>query len=159
MSADTAKLADLSFTLPEIVGGTGRIAQIVTARQTAKSTAGRIETVAAEDARLRKMQAARLLGQQRASFAARGVEGGSAGAISRETLALETLDVGRTLQQGVMLANEVRRRGLASALESTLGIAQDYALYGNALRQREELEKQRRATIVPPAPKVKLGNG
>ena len=72
---------------------------------------------------------------------------------------LETLDVGRTLQQGVMLANEVRRRGLASALESTLGIAQDYALYGNALRQREELEKQRRATIVPPAPKVKLGNG
>lgn len=157
MSTDLLNLTGAGFSLPEIAGGTGRIAQIVTSRRTAESTANRIEAIGREDARLRSMQAARLAGAQRASFAARGVQGVSADAIARETTTLEQLDVGRTLAQADMMAKEVRRRGLASALEATLGIAQDYALYGNALKQREQLEATKKATILRASPSVRPG--
>lgn len=150
-------LDDVKFSLPEMAGLTGRVTQIVSARKTAEASAQRQEAIASEDARLRRMQAARLLGAQRASFAARGVEGGSAGAIQRETVQLEALDVGRILTRSSLLAQELRNRGLAQGIASTLGIPQDAAFFGAQLRQREELEQRKKSTLLPSTPTVDLG--
>lgn len=154
MSNIESTAANLSFSLPELAGGAGRIAQIVSARRSADISANRAEGLASEEARLRAIQAAKLAGAQRASFAARGVSGPSQGAITRETATLEGLDVGRTVQRASLFAAEVRRRGLATALSATLGIAQDAALFGNAIDERRERDALRRTTILKPHPEV-----
>lgn len=154
MSLTDVKLPDAVLAAPELLSVSGRIANIVGATTAANATAARIRQVGAEDARLRGIQAGRLQGRVRASFAARGVSGGSQGALERETATLESNDVERTIFAAEAQADEVRRRGLSSALGSTLGIASDALKFDQARDQQKTLDALKRATVLKPGPEV-----
>jgi hypothetical protein len=142
MSGLESLAQSFAFNAPELASGTGRIAQMISARRTANKTAGRIEGAAGEEARLRAIQGARLLGAQRASFAGRGVEGGSAATIAGETAGFEALDAGRIISNAQITANEVRKNGLASALAASLGLVRTAEIRREADEQNDNLGRE-----------------
>jgi len=154
--SDIGSLAqNFAFNAPELASGTGRIAQIILSRRSAKKTAGRIEGIAGEEARLRAIQGARLLGTQRASFASRGVSGGSAATIQGETAGFESLDAGRIIANAQISANEVRQRGLASALAASLGLYRAAEHRRDVDVAKDELSTLKRVTLLRPDPIVR----
>jgi len=128
--------------LPALTGvGTGvlRIGTGIAERKIADQSADRLEKLGAADARLRGIQAAKLLGNIQASFGGRGIAGGSADDLELEAALLEGIDIARARFRFTSLADQVRRRGDAALFGSVIGAVGDVGEAGAALSRKGDL--------------------
>lgn len=101
--------------------GIARVGAGIAAQRTAEESAERLEQIGAEDARLRGIQAARLLGNLQASFGPRGVVGGTGDELEIQAARLEGMDIARARFRFTSLAAQVRARGDAALIGSITG--------------------------------------
>jgi hypothetical protein len=146
-----------------------QIASGVAAKNQAEASAARLERIGAQEAGLRSIQAARLLGSIQASFGARGVSGGDVTStdIEREAMLLEHRDVKRAEFRFTSLADQVRRTGQAQLATGVIGGLSGFLDLSNAMSMEARIaeiekaaKKQKARTTVPtvigPAPSLGL---
>lgn len=111
--------------LPSGATGITRLVAGAAAQRTADKSADRLEEIGDQDARLRGIQAAELLGNLQASFGARGIAGGTADELEIKAARLEGIDIARTRFRFTSLAEQVRARGDAALVGSIVGTLSD----------------------------------
>ncbi len=111
--------------LPSAATGISRLVAGRATQKTADKSADRLEQIGAEDARLRGIQAAELLGNLQASFGARGIAGGTADELEIKAARLEGIDIARARFRFTSLAAQVRARGDAALSGAIVGSLAD----------------------------------
>jgi len=111
--------------LPALGTGVSRIGAGIAAKRTADESAERLREIGAEDARLRGIQAAKLLGNIQASFGGRGITGETADQLELEAAHLEGIDIARTRFRFTSLAAQVEDRGQAALIGAFTGTLSD----------------------------------
>lgn len=155
--------------LPSSTRAVSQIASGVAGRNVAQASARRLEQIGRQEAQLRRIQAARLLGQVQASFGARGVAGGdvTSSDIEREAAYLEAVDVARAEFRFTSLADQVRRAGQGEFARGIVGgVSGFFDLMRAAKRESQigeltdvakEIKAGLRArTVLQPLPRVGL---
>ncbi len=111
--------------LPSAGTGISRLVAGIATQRTAEKSAERLEEIGEQDARLRGIQAAELLGNLQASFGARGIAGGTADELEIKAARLEGIDIARARFRFTSLADQVRARGDAALFGSIAGTLGD----------------------------------
>lgn len=148
--------------LPMIASGGLRLGAGIAQNRVAQESADRLRAIGQQDARLRAIQARRLLGDIEASGGARGVTGQTQDQLEISAARLEGIDVARARFRFDSLAHQVEERGRAALFGSIVGLAQDVSQgfqQADRIRRTEAIEDAILAsnrTVIQPRPQALL---